>query len=111
MKIFIRELHAVVLLIHIFEQSGGPGAKLSGDGPAAAVDALVDRAVADVEIEAVLGGEIIVRARPPVFALDYTCQINRRFPAVTVDAVAVQRRLDEPDVVERIRSVHVGLNL
>jgi len=65
-EIVLRELHAVVTLVEVFQELRCPGAELPGDGPAAAVDAGVDRAVGNVEVEPVLPGQVRVGAGPAV---------------------------------------------
>ena len=64
------------------------------------MNALIDRAVTDVEVEAVFFGEVGVRSCPSVGCVDCSCEVEGFFSLVAVDAVAVEYGLDEPDVVE-----------
>ena len=72
------------------------------------MDALVDRAVTDVEIETVFFGEVVVRAGPAVFALYDAGEIQRLFVLMAVHTIAVQHRLDQADVVKGIRAVNIA---
>ncbi len=91
-----------MLLVHIRQEWRGFCAEFSGDGSAASVDSLVYGAVGDVEVKAVLLGEIIVGAGPSVFSLDYAGQVECFLLLMTGDAVFVEHRLDETNVVEGI---------
>ena len=78
--------------VRVVEQFGCLGPEFPGDSSASAVNAGVDRAVADVEVEAVLFGEVSVGTGPAVFAFDAAGQGATAFNRKLIDIA--QRNLN-----------------
>ena len=72
---------------------------------------IVDRPVGDVEVEAVILSKIIVRAGPAVITLNDASQVEHLFLLVAGDAVSLQDRLDQANIIERIRPIDIALDL